>query len=404
MDGHSSHPTTKRSLIKPEGEYPDVQADVASSQQHRSIVTGSAYRSIDLRGAPEGLGIYPYIVDSGGSNPSWGRMPCTDTMRDAGLEGVRGKGFQPHLFTKGYETGYYNFETISHYKEIRSTIEEAQHFPRLLRGRFSQFQTLAKYAERSDGNMTMEEKRALMDCLLLMGKEHHFFHYAMPEAFVRFINPLGSMGDIPSYEGLTAYFYDLANRVQHHSFYAVGDYSQDKNVNEFFATNPGMELPEAARLIGLAAKHWGIDRHSTEQDAEKITTNMRRFYLYLFHSKMAQCIKERAYEENSHSMLSIDKGDAKWLMEYAKGDFHKKFNLKPTVAEQELMDEIKCMAQPAAQEYGEMQRLLQQGDPCPAPGAPKYRIYQYGLMNEKYHAMNFLFENNNEGRKLVFGR
>ncbi len=427
-------PTTKRSLI--DKDYPDVEADAPTSQGWRTL-EAHAYREerdnkngnalglgID-NGSPmfKGLGLYPNILLTGGAREMWGFMPSTTTYNRYDQKAFRDE-------TKND----YGIDTIFDSKNAAPLAHEAQDVAKFITVMQAPLKTLASYVDGGAGTMNYEEKEALMHCISVIGPRMH----VNPELFTRFVNPLGCMGDVESYEGITAYFYDIANRLQHHSKHTristnddvvhdlmytgptMGPYSspgrsekkRHKNIDSFFETNSKMDLPEAARLLGMAAKHWGIDKAPTQDDVKVLSDKVYRFHSYLFASKAVQLIKERAYGENDHQMLGIFKEDAEFLKDYAQGVLRYTIGNgkviesridNPTQAERELMNEINNMLQPDAREYNEMQRLLKGGDGVSEPDLNKHRVYQYDMMREKYHAMNFLLENDKEGERLLFG-
>ncbi len=438
---------TKRSLIKKASEYPDVEVDRLSSEQNRTILydnPGEEYHN--PRGIPGGrfgpnhrpvdreLGIYPNITRTGGARINWDYMPAT-TINGGPLDKpstylTTGPYHRPELFREaeiypGDEN--YSIVAMDKHQNRRPLKEQAYDFPVIIRDYYVPLKRLADYAARG-GEMTMKEKEALLYCLQLLGKPSPTFEggkaLILPEVFTRFINPLGTMGDVPSYKGLTAYFYDLGNRLQHFSedliregkgiytyrdpnkrrgFMAPAD-NTERNINNFFKLHKEMNLPEAARLLGLGAKQWGIDKVKSPEDAERISQKMERFYTYLFISEAVQCIKERAYGDNPHPLLSIDKDDMNTIEAYGSGmyNFH---GLPPLQAERDLIEEIGRMIQPGSMEHAEITRLREGGDATPRKGQnDKYRIYQYDLSRERYHAMNYLFDHDGEGNKFLFSR
>lgn len=415
MDGDHTSRTTKRSLIDRTSP-PTGRLDADSVEQSRSIVTGSKFRWIRRGCVNEHLGIYPNIflgrTDYGVT--IWGGMPST---RD-GLGRGKQAGCDEAVWCEDVATvrGQFHFciDTLKQKMNALPIEKEAGLFSEKIVGRkLPYFQSLARYAVRVEGNphaeMSLDEKRALLQCLSLIGREYEGYkvggkeHFVMPEAFTRFVNPLGCMGNTPSYEGLTAYFFDLGQRVQHHLFSDGYDYSDKNNkTQKFFEIHHVMNLPEAARLLGNAARHWGVDKIRTQADRDDFAYRMTRLNLYLSCAKMTQCIKERA-NGVSHALLFINKEDAQTLIEYGQKGFHDYYKLSVTRAEQELMDQINQMNTPSAPEYKEMQRLLSQGDPEPTDDAPRFAIYQYALDDEKFHAKNFLQEHDGEGERLVFG-
>lgn len=415
---------TKRSLIEGiDGKpYPNVAVDTPTSESWRTLEYNT-YRAqrrnpkynctgLGIHGWPlrEDLGLYPNITHTGGGFPEWGKMPYTDV--DAANFGDR-RMFHP--WTE------YNIIKIDRYQHVHNIEEESCEIPAFIEHFIEPLKTLAAFAQKNTSVMTVEEKKALIHCISVTGP----YGWKMPEMLTRFVNPLGSMGTVESYKGINAYFYDLGNRFQHHSknlrvntngrvnnpmasdIYA-GPYVCDRrdaerNINDFFKIHEKMNLPEAARLLGQGALHFGIRPNTTDKERGDIIRNVRRHQMYLFVSKAVQRIKERVNGEDEHELLVIPKDDAEIIRNYGQGEYVKKYGVSSTIkAERDLMDEINAMMTPGAVEYKEMQRLLGGGDGM--PGNYKFRVYQCDMMHEYKHAMNFLLSNNEEGKKLVFGR
>lgn len=419
MDGSRSRRPTRESLID-RNTPPDRPVDTASPEQKRSLLQEGrrdrllfTMSSDNLR---DGLGLYPNIrVNQKRSIAQFGGLPWTDDELGKRKEwGFSQSVCNPQVYL---EWGDYPFclDTLEKKMDERFFDDEALYFSGKVVDKLEYFQDLAGYAVRVERNpqekMTTKEQLALLKCLELIGREFNGFiggieHFVMPEAFVRFVNPLGCMGDTPSYRGLTAYFFDLGHRVQQHASAKMDngvflDYSQPKKIRQFFEIHNPMNPQEAARLLGNAARHWGVDKIRNEHDENDFMYRMDRFNLYLSCAKLVQCIKERA-QGNAHELLGIRKEEASALIDFGEGLYYKHHHLAPTKAEQELMDEILKMNTPNAPEYKEMQRLLRDGDPPSTEKKPRHAIYQYGLDDEKYHAKNFLREHGREGERLLF--
>lgn len=478
---------TKRSLIdgidgKP---YPNVPADVKSSEQKRTIRCVSL--GINENGADvwnttgigqrndgkvyKDLALHSNILMTGGGQGFWWWMPhtCSDNLNPADRKKFRREVYEWD------QNGVHTLLKFLHGAKSPgpnySIVEESIKASVLITNMAAPLKILAKYAEKNTFGMTMyqrsaamtiEEKAALVQCLGYMGKPN----FATPEMYTRFVNPLGSMGDIPAYDGMTAYFHDLGLRVQHHSMnwqrQLFGDvtyqhtnepYELDRKlkkkgvlgdvymvkadpmeiVQDFYVQQKDMNLSEAARLLGLAAKQWGIDKVNTKDpdECQQLRNRIARFYKYLFVSKAVQLIKERVHSGKEHPMLVIPKDDAQAIIEYSNGKISSKLNIifrdKKEVyldAERALVREIDAMRLPGAAEYQMLQDLLagKDGEPmlysedfrnarwhnntCPPiiPNMGRFRVTQYDMLREKFHAMNYLLANNEEGKKLVFGR
>lgn len=427
---------TKRSLIDGlDGRpYPDVPLDSSSSfVNSKTISAGRVWRTDPRTGRNnhknnDGLleefldsnrGIYSIIASGHGKDGA--TIDIRQSMPGVDHDALTSSG---HWKTNCD----YNIYYINDVQHRHKLLNEAGYHGAFAINRRKYLKVLADFSDKNTDEMTYREKEALIMCLLSVG----YPLAIVPEVFTRFINPVGSIGNKPSYEGVTAYFFDLGHRLQHYAeryrfargFHIDSNWRTNeapfsidlsgrramKAIDKYFSDNEHMKLHEAAKLLGKAAKRWKIDTAKSEasfDNLDQVSSNIIRFYYYLFVSKALQLIKERTDPEhpNPHPNLVIEKEDMNDILDYASGKYLDKLHIDRqslTKAERDLMGEIDKMMTPGSREYGEMQRLLDGGDGIADPRYLKSRLPHYGMMQEKYHAMNFLYSNHEEGKKLIW--
>lgn len=282
--------------------------------------------------------------------------------------------------------------------------------------------------------MTDEEKTALLKIAAVLSDA-----CVGAEYLTRFVNPTGSMGNAEYYDdtgltwtnGINGYFSGLLQLPPMHYNYmfehqkgswktmrcpSFHDHSWDRVSGEyfhevegerpgvavgakelrerFFEDTKGWYMDDAARLLGLGARQWGLDKPRSELSDQELRGKMERFYRYLFSAKGLEIMNCKGpHGLEPRGLLNEELDQILYYPEYV--DTLRAKGIHILQAEEKLVKDIEHIAQNidtlSAEHSGTKKFAV-------------FRVLNRVLSWEKKHALEFLLSDNGEGQNVAFSR